>query len=163
MPRFNVRSSAARPILTRMDLATAAERLRSAFEGRDEIIFAYVFGSTAQGRTHARSDVDVAVYVEPAALQHAERDSAWGYPAEVTGVAMDGLRMNDVNVVILNNAPPLLSDRVARSGRLVLSRDEACRRRWVVQVKSRYCDLAPLRRLLRAALEERVRAARFGT
>jgi len=105
MPWLKVRSSSALPILIRMDLSTAAERLRSAFEGRAEIVFAYIFGSTAQGRTHARSDVDVAVYVEPAALEQAERNSAWGYLAEVTGVAMDGLRMNDVNVVVLMARP----------------------------------------------------------
>lgn len=75
---LNVRWSSARPILTPMDLATAAERLRCAFEGREEIIFAYVFGSTARGRTHTRSDVDVAVYVEPAALEERVRGGRFG-------------------------------------------------------------------------------------
>src|SRR5919106_662417 len=39
------------------------EAASQAFEG-EPVIFAYLFGSQATGKTHARSDVDVAVYVE---------------------------------------------------------------------------------------------------
>ncbi len=146
-----------------MNAASVAESLRRALEAREEVIFAYVFGSTAAGRPHRQSDVDVALYVEPRALDCADRGSAWGYVSEVSRPLMGALGTSEVNVVILNRASPLLADRVARSGRVILSRDEARRRRWLVETKSRYCDLAFLRTLLRQALEERVRSGRFGT
>ena len=30
-----------------------------------DILFAYIFGSQATGKTHAESDIDLAVYLEP--------------------------------------------------------------------------------------------------
>jgi hypothetical protein len=54
--------------LHNMDLAALAERLGRAVDRREEIIFAYLFGSRAMGRTHRRSDVDVALFVEPRTL-----------------------------------------------------------------------------------------------
>lgn len=71
--------------------------------------------------------------------------------------------LSDVDVVLLQRAPPLLAERIARTGTLIGSRDEARRVRWLVETKSRYCDLGPLRRLLDRAVAERVRSGRFGT
>lgn len=145
-------------------LDSAAARLRAAFEGRREIAFAYIFGSTASGRRHRHSDVDVAVFVEHRLATAADdRSGRGGYLANLTGLAMDALESNDVGLVILDAAPPLLADRVARRGYLVFSRDEPRRLRWLVETKSRYCDLRPYRELLRHALTRRVRSGRFGT
>lgn len=137
-------------------------RLHAALGERGEIIFAYLFGSVATGATHRFSDVDVAVYVEPDAYERLDRSAPYGYLAEITGVVSEALDDDDVNVVALNDAPPLLADRVARDGRLILSRDDATRQDWLVRTKSRYCDLRYLRRLLRRGLEQRLRAGRFG-
>jgi hypothetical protein len=91
-----------------------------------------------------------------------EQAAPWGYVAEVSGPLIETLGMDDVNVVILNRAPPVIADRVARSGRVVLNRDDHFRQRRVVETKSRYCDLTFLRGLMRRALEERVRSRRLG-
>jgi predicted nucleotidyltransferase len=138
------------------------EQLRRALEAREEVLFAYLFGSRASGRTHLHSDVDVAVYSEPRSLDRLDRAAPWGYVAEVSGRLSEALETDDLNVVILNHAPPLLADRVARNGYLLFSRDESRRQRWIVETKSRYCDLAFLRRQLRRGLMERVRTGRFG-
>lgn len=145
-----------------MDRAALAGQLGRLLEVREEIIFAYLFGSTATGRTHRRSDLDLALYVKPRTLERLDRTAPWGYVAELSGSLMEALGRDDVNVVILNHAPPLLADRVARSGHLIFSRDESYRQGWLVQTKSRYCDLAFLRVRLRRALEERVRSRGFG-
>jgi len=92
-----------------------------------------------------------------------DRAAPWGYVAEVNGSLMEALGIDDLNVVILNRAPTLLADRVARSGCLILDRDKLRRQRWIVETKSRYCDLAFMRRRLRRALEKRVQSRRFGT
>lgn len=145
-----------------MDGSSLVERTQRALEAREEVLFAYLFGSRASGRTHLHSDVDVAVYIEPRSLDRLDRAAPWGYLAEVSGRLMEALETDDLNVVILNHAPPLLADRVARNGHLLLSRDESRRQRWIVDTKSRYCDLAFLRRHLLHALAERVRTGRFG-
>lgn len=145
-------------------LASAAERLRAALERRPEIVFAYIFGSTATGRRHRHSDVDIGVLVEHRLADAAEERAGWGgYLTTLTNVAMAALESDEVQVVMLDAAPPLLADRVARRGYLVFSRDEPRRLRWLVETKSRYCDLRPYRELLRHALTRRVRSGRFGT
>lgn len=67
-----------------------------------------------------------------------------------------------VDLVVLNDASPLLAERVLRGGELLVSRSEPARIRWTVRAKSRYCDLVPLRRRLDRAVSERLRTGRFG-
>lgn len=153
----------------------AEERIRSALEERPDVLFAYLFGSRAGGRAHARSDLDVAVYLDPAAGgEDAGRRSWTGGPwAEIHADLVRAASADDaprdrggapegVDLVLLNDAPPLLSDRVARTGELLLSRDEPARIRWLVRTKSRYCDLRPLRERLDRTVSERLRSGEFG-
>lgn len=114
-------------------------RLRAALEARPEVQDAYLFGSQATGRAQAHSDVDVAVWIsaEPPRTGH------FGYAAELTAHLIAALGTNDVDVVVLNRAPPLLYHRVLRDGRRILSRDPnatASREGYAV---SRYCDYVP--------------------
>ena len=134
------------------------EKLRAALADRSEVVFAYLFGSRSRGPSHPLSDVDVAVFTQPA-----EPDVEWEQRLELIGVVSRALARDDVDVVLLRHAPPLLAERVARTGTVILSRDEPRRLRWIVETKSRYCDLRPLRTHLDRALAQRVRAGRFGT
>lgn len=141
-------------------------RLREALEARPEVAFAYLFGSAAAGRAHAKSDVDLALGLTSDG-EGREGDS--GGPGlgsrlwvDLLAAAQDALGRENVDLVLLARAPPLLADRIARHGRLVFSRDEARRIRWLARTKSRYCDLRPLRDLLDRSLERRVRRGDFG-
>lgn len=156
------------------------EAIRAALEKRPETLFAYRFGSSARGEEHALSDVDVAVFVEPGAWEEArENRHTWGggrvavwnemYAAlaealeaprdvSVPGVPEGG----EADLLVLNEAPPLLAERVIRTGRLLFSRDEPARLRWTVRTKSRACDLRPLWRRLDRTVADRVREGRFG-
>lgn len=168
----------------------ARERLRSALESRPDVLFAYLFGSRAGGLPHAESDVDVAVYLEEDPDEDGEpktganRDEADGrgeFPsagrwAEVHGDLVGALRPEErggfgrdrggapegVDLVLLNGAPPLLAERVVRTGRILFSRDESERLRWVTLTKARYCDLRFLRERLDRTVSERIRRGRFG-
>lgn len=137
---------------------TLLEKLRGTLADRREVAFAYLFGSRSRGRSHGLSDVDVAVLTEAA-----DERGEWEQRLELIGVVSRALRRDDVDVVLLQRAPPLLAERIARTGTLICSRDEARRVGWLVETKSRYCDLGPLRRLLDRAVAERVRSGRFGT
>ena len=80
------------------------ERLAELFDPREEILEAYLFGSHARRQAHPHSDVDVAVYVDDARAD----DTGYGYRANLITDLMAGLGFNDVDVAVLNRAPPLL-------------------------------------------------------
>ncbi len=138
-------------------------KLQAALDDRPEVLFAYLFGSAASGITHGRSDVDVAVYISAASITGSDANKMlhdlWiGIYGELVRI----LGRDDVDLVILNRTSPLLAERVARYGQLMFSRDEVCRIRWIVETKSRYCDLKPVRSRLDRVVAERIRSGRFG-
>lgn len=140
------------------------EALRTALDAHPEVLFAYLYGSLARGAVHARSDVDIGAYLAPAATDAPGKASGklalLGALVSSIQAAMPARR--EVDVVILQDAPPLLSERILRHGRLILSRDEPERLRWLVWTKNRYCDLSRVRRLLDETVERRILDGRFG-
>ena len=128
---------------TEMDATTPdphlTERLVELLDPREEILEAYLFGSHARGQAQPHSDVDVAVYVDDARAD----DTGYGYRAKLTTDLMAGLGFNDVDVVVLNRAPPLLYHRVLRDGVRLLSRDLRATTTREGRAVSRYCDFVP--------------------
>jgi predicted nucleotidyltransferase len=122
-----------------MNSQRTTERLRQLLDPRDEVLEAYLFGSRASGRAQEHSDIDVAVYVN----EDRCRERPYGYRAELTAGLMAGLGSNAVDVVILNDAPPLLYHRVLRDGVRVLARDLKATTVREARALSRYCDFLP--------------------
>jgi len=54
------------------------------------------------------------------------------------------LRRSDIDLVILNEAPPLLAHRVLSQGDLVFERSASIRVRFNVQTANQYQDLIPM-------------------
>jgi hypothetical protein len=67
---------------------------------------------------------------------------------------MLALHRSDIDVVILNTAPPLLKQR-AIAGRVLYCRDELARVRFEVAARREYFDTKPLRDAQDRALLER--------
>jgi hypothetical protein len=133
-------------------------KLRALLEPRAEVLDAYLFGSAATGSAQAHSDVDVAVFLadpRPPA-------SAFGYAADLTTILMQALGTDRVDVVILNNATPLLYHRVLRDGVRILARDLRVTTTREGRALSRYCDYLPQMAKIDAAHGARTRAGRFG-
>ena len=128
-------------------------RMRDALEPRSEILEAYLFGSRARGESHAGSDVDVAVYIDEAHVKH----GSWGYPADLTSDLMDALNTNNVDVVVLNHAPPLVYHRVLRDGIRLLSRDLRATTTRAGMAMSRYFDFVPQMEKMDAARRHALR------
>jgi len=119
-------------------LQLQAEKLRRA--RRREVQAAYLFGSAVTGRLHPGSDVDVAVLLArpPAAAR------SLNYRLRLMTDLGAALRRSDVDVVILNEAPPLLAHRVLSKGKLVFERSKSARVRFQVRVAAQYADLVPM-------------------
>lgn len=129
-------------------------RLVRALAARSEVQDAYLFGSQATGRARPHSDIDIAVCVDDASLRGPE----YGYAAGLTAHLMSALGTNDIDVVILNGAPPVLYHRVLRDGRRILSRDPRATAAREGYALSRYCDYLPQLAKIEAA--RRAAAAR---
>lgn len=137
---------------------TLPAKLRALLEPREEVLEAYLFGSAAAGSARAHSDVDVAVYLR----EPRPPASAFGYAADLTTALMQGLGTSRVDVVILDDAPPLLYHRVLRDGIRILARDLRATTTREGQARSRYCDFLPQLAKIDAAHGARTAAGRFG-
>jgi len=137
-------------MLVLVSATSLLDRVRDALMARPEVLEAYVFGSVARGDAAAHSDVDVAVYLDP---EHLRRSRApYGDDAELATVLMRSLASNDVDVVVLNGAPPLLYHRVLRDGVRLFARDLQATTVREGRALSRWCDYVPqLAKIERAA------------
>ena len=83
-------------------------------------------------------------------------------PAQLDQLAtnLEAAARRRVDLVVLNEAPPLLTHEVIRAGLLIVCRDEDERVRFQTRATSRYLDTAYLRRVQYAYLRERADARR---
>jgi hypothetical protein len=117
------------------------------------VILAYLFGSHAEGRARPASDVDVAVLLPRDMLPLKTFDKQLKLMAELS----DTLGVSEVDVVILNEAPPLLAFEVVKHGK-VLYEDPVTRPAvdFAVYAFSRYADTIPFRQLQNRYLFEHI-------
>lgn len=118
------------------------ERLRAHLAGHGPgVVSAYLFGSVAEGRAHRESDVDVGVLLDRVAFPSA----ADRMEVRVTlgSELVDVLDTNDVDLVILNDAPPELGRAIVTRGRRVHCADAEADHAYVRDVQLRAADLAP--------------------
>lgn len=130
------------------------EEIRDRLSGFDAVRFAFLFGSRAAGRPRPGSDIDLAVFVDEA-LSARER---FDLRRRLVTRLID---LGKPDVVILNNAPPLLGHRVLR-GRRIYTKDRTSYVRYFVRTLAAYQDERPWRRLHEEARRLRLREGRFG-
>lgn len=127
--------------------AEMERRIAQALEPRDEVLEAYLFGSQATETAQAHSDIDIAVYVDEARPLR----PGYGYAAELGAHLICALGTNNIDVVVLNRAPPVLYHRVLRDGRRILARDLRATTTREGYALSRYCDFLPQLSKMQAA------------
>ncbi|MGH7266239.1 MAG: type VII toxin-antitoxin system MntA family adenylyltransferase antitoxin [Candidatus Rokuibacteriota bacterium] len=124
--------------------------LGQALERCPAVVFAYLFGGAAAGRLTPLSDVDVAVYLDPAADPVAARLRA--HEAAVHHLVTD-----EVDLVVLNSAPTALVGRILTGRRVILDRDPFLRHRFESLAMREFADFRIFERTL---LERRARSGR---
>jgi predicted nucleotidyltransferase len=137
-----------------VDRETLIEALRAFFRGRgDGVVAAYLFGSRARGTARKGSDVDLGVL-----FAETPPTSLHGPPSRIAD-ALEQALAAEVQVVVLNSAPPDLVHRVLRDGVLVHESDRSARVRFEVARRREYLDLLPVLRRYRRleSLEEAAR------
>jgi predicted nucleotidyltransferase len=143
--------------MTTLDITEYQEQLQHIFTDHG-VVLAYLFGSQAEGKAGPISDVDIAVLLGP----QVDREQWFQVQLDLIGELTGLFHRNDVDVVILNEATPLLAYQVVRYGR-ILYEDEAMLPAvdFAAHAVSRYADTVPLRRLKRRYLEEWLEARHY--
>jgi predicted nucleotidyltransferase len=142
------------PEVNERTLAETSQR----FAKRPEVLVAYLFGSQAREKPTPISDVDVAVLLSDGVPRESYFDYRIALMQELTKI----FRSDEVQVVILNQAPPLLAYKVVVEGKPLFCRDELARLRFRIDATRRYLDTKALRRVQDTATARRIREARFG-
>jgi len=116
------------------------------------VVSAYLFGSFAEGRAHRESDVDIGVLLDRAI--YALANERFEARLRLIGELGHFLARNDVDLVILNDAPPELGARIVTEGVRVFCGDEETNHAFVRDIQLRAADLRPfLERMRRIKLE----------
>ena len=112
------------------------------FSSRPEVVFAFLFGSSAREEITPLSDIDLAVYIDKSSVS-----TARGYDlrSELTSELMSVFQSNKVDLILLNEAPPLLRHRIMSQGKKIIVRDEIQEQRFFVKTIQDYFDTLPLR------------------
>jgi hypothetical protein len=123
--------------------------LAAALDPLPQVRVAWLFGSRANGRPRADSDLDVAVRYDPAL-------DTWGRERvrrEIVVALADrlGALGERADVVDVDRAPVAVAFAAIRARRCVLCRDERERVDIVARIARRHDDEAPRRALVRAA------------
>jgi predicted nucleotidyltransferase len=133
---------------------TKREELRRYFAERPElkVVSLYLFGSHAEGRVHRESDIDLAVLLDW--QSYPTRKGRFDARVRLGSELIHVLRHNEVDLVILNDAPPLFGRRIVTEGVRLFLGDPAADQAYLVDVQLRAADLAPwLRRMEKIKLE----------
>lgn len=130
------------------------ENLRRLLEVHDEILFAYLFGSRAGGRPRLDSDWDVAVFLRPTVSEQERFDLR-------LRLGLDLEEVGQADVVVLNDAPPLLAQSALQGDR-ILVRDKTALVRFFVKTMAFADDARFWSEIHLRARLERIAEGRFG-
>lgn len=120
------------------------DAIREALASDERVAFAMLFGSHAQGRAHAGSDVDIALETT-VELDPREVGALIGALEDACGAPVD--------LLLLDRAPPAIAYRVFADGQPILIRDRAAWVRRRHRAVLDYLDFRPMeQRFVRAAL-----------
>lgn len=126
-------------------------RVANALQAEPGAVAAYLFGSQPEARTHRESDVDIGVLLDW--TTYADRRSRFDARVRLSSELGRALGRNDVDLVILNDAPPHLARAIVTRGRRVFCGDAEADRAFVRTTLSRAADIEPfLRRARRVKL-----------
>lgn len=98
--------------------------LKDYFKRREDVAFAFLFGSGGKEKIRKEGDVDIGVYFWP------EKDLEWEAFGKVyegekkIGLDLEKLLKKEVDVVVLNRARAILADEIVRKGNPIIIRDK---------------------------------------
>lgn len=143
------------PPLSPEQLEALVPKLIEAGRGNETVVLLYLHGSYAQGTQAPLSDIDLAVLLE------SDRSRDYRLVTELLLAFQEICGRDDVDLVVLNTAGPLIQDRVVRHGRLLYAKTEAQRVRFEAWALKRAMDFRYYSRVYDDAMFDRLREGHF--
>lgn len=138
---------------------TQLKKLKDHLYQKEEIIFAYIYGSVARDQANRLSDIDLAVYIDEDKKPEA---GPFGYRSDLI-TELQPLAGNDIDLIILNDASNLLAYNVFKEGKLLFNKDPDLRTRVQARTVDKYLDFLPMLKVQEKHLNERIDQNRFGS
>jgi len=138
---------------------TQLKKLKDHLYQKEEIIFAYIYGSVARDQANRLSDIDLAVYIDEDKKPEA---GPFGYRSDLI-TELQPLAGNDIDLIILNDASNLLAYNVFKEGKLLFNKDPDLRTRVQARTVDKYLDFLPMLKVQERYLNERIDQDRFGS
>jgi uncharacterized protein len=135
----------------------ALARLTRALD-RDGVVAASLIGSRARGVAGPLSDLDIGVWHE----QGLDPDQRLQLRLALAQASATVAETGEVDIVMLNEATPLMRHRAVRDGQRLTDRDPKTRVGLETKAILDYLDTAPLRVELARGLRHRIEEGRFG-
>ena len=133
-------------------LAPILNGLASYFAGKPGVQAAWLFGSYCEGRSHRDSDVDLAVLLEHE--RYPDARARFEIRVAMTADIVALLHRNEIDLVVLNDAPPRFARHIVLDGRLVHCSGPEAEHAFRRDVQLRAADIGPfLDRMRRIKLE----------
>jgi predicted nucleotidyltransferase len=120
-------------------------KLKNFLSDREEIDFAYLFGSFV--KLDHYHDIDIAVYLEKNFNPDDYKKFPYGYESNLIADISALLRTDKIDLVIFNKAGILIQQRIINSGMLLFERNRYKRISYENYIRSLYIDAEPLRRI----------------
>lgn len=105
------------------------------FAARQEVLFAWLFGSCASGRNNDYSDIDIAIYIKDLDLI-VDVDWYLGLKSEIMA-----LTHQEIDLIILNSAKPLVKHAANMQKVVLLSRDSLFEAEYSLRIIKEYNDV----------------------
>ncbi len=127
--------------------------LKKCVAADSHVRFAYIFGSHVNGKTTALSDIDLAVFLD-------NRVDPLYYRLKLLETLTRAAKTEDIDLIVLNTAPPLLKREVI--GAATLLKDAREERLLFETVTLReYLDSIHLRQVQRSYIREQLKAGTY--
>ena len=105
------------------------------------VVALYSFGSLAEGNLKPLSDLDFGILLS----ETIDRQGRFDKSIDLIGIFNDVLRTDEVDLVILNDAPLRFARQIVATGKLLFCRDQNRLVDFIEKTTKRYLDFKPVR------------------
>jgi predicted nucleotidyltransferase len=117
------------------DLDARLQQAKRILEADSRVVFAYLFGGLGRGKPRPLSDIDISVYLNNNA-------DILTTKLDLVGLLTQVLNTDEVDIVILNNAPLSLAGRIQHCAQILVDKIPSQRFAYESLTRRQFADFA---------------------